>query len=285
MPVYEVKVPSSQDPVRMDKFISKALPQLPLQALREAFCRRDVKMDGRRTSKEAPVIPGALVQVFTPWRGNALDIVYEDQTILLINKQAGLSVMGEGEGTPGVWELARAYLAQKGEPAPYLCHRLDNPTSGLLLLAKTAQAEQDARQAFFERTMEKQYTCLVKGIPSPPHAVLEAYLVKDAAAARVKIISKPWPGALPIKTGYSLVSPGEVSRLEVALYTGRTHQIRAHLAFIGHPILGDDAYGDRAFNRTHKGRRLMLCATRLTFGAGGSLAYLKGRNFEITPPF
>lgn len=285
MPMYEAKAPLTLSPVRLDKFISAALPQLPQKAVREAFCRRDVKMDGKRCPKDTQVQPGAVVQVFTPWRGEELDIVYEDEQILLINKRAGISVTADDSGALGILELATAYLEKKGENKPYLCHRLDNQTSGLLLLAKSEAAEADARQAFFDRTMEKQYTCLVKGTPRPEKAVLEAYLVKDAANARVKVITKPWVGSQPIKTGYQVIEAGEISRLKVDLYTGRTHQIRAHLAFINHPILGDDAYGDRAFNRLHKGRRLMLCATKLKFNAPGCLSYLNGRTFEIDAPF
>jgi len=285
MPMYEAKAPQTLSPVRLDKFISQALPQLPQKAVREAFCRRDVKMNGKRCPKEAIVEPGAVVQVFTPWKGEELDIVYEDDQILLINKRAGISVTADESGAQGVLQLAASYLEKKGEEPPLLCHRLDNQTSGLLLLAKNAEAEASARQAFFDRTMEKQYTCLVKGTPKPESAVLEAYLVKDAANARVKVITKPWVSSQPIKTGYQVVEAGEISRLKVDLYTGRTHQIRAHLAFINHPILGDDAYGDRAFNRNHKGRRLMLCATKLTFRAEGCLAYLNGKTFEIKAPF
>jgi len=285
MPMYQIDVPEQLIPIRLDRFIANALPQLPQKALLEAFSRRDVKVNGKRSPKETIIAGGDRIQVFTPWQGETLDVVYEDDQILLINKRAGISVSSDDGTAPGILELAAAYLAGKNEPIPYLCHRLDNPTCGLLLLAKTQQAEQAARQAFFDRTMEKQYTCLVKGAPKKDTEILNAYLAKDAAKARVKVITKPWVGSVPICTGYTVIERGEISRLKVDLYTGRTHQIRAHLAFIGHPILGDDAYGDRSFNHSHKGRRLMLCATRLTINAPGCLAYLNGRTFEIEAPF
>ncbi|MBQ8536968.1 MAG: hypothetical protein IJ461_06140, partial [Clostridia bacterium] len=131
MPMYEAKAPLTLSPVRLDKFISQALPQLPPKVVREAFCRRDVKVDGKRCPKETLIAPGAVIQVFTPWKGDELDVVYEDNHILLINKRAGISVAADENGAQGVLELAGAYLARKGEAAPYLCHRLDNQTSGL----------------------------------------------------------------------------------------------------------------------------------------------------------
>ena len=97
--------------------------------------------------------------------------------------------------------------------------------------------------------MDKRYICLVRGMMKPPSATCRAYLRKDADAARVTILDQPAPDAKPIVTEYETVETGPVSRLRVHLVTGRTHQIRAHLASLGHPLLGDDVYGDRAVNR------------------------------------
>jgi 23S rRNA pseudouridine955/2504/2580 synthase len=289
MAVFEGIIPENLPPMRLDKYLQRALPELPAWAIREAFSRRDVKMDGLRVRPDEPARPGARVQVYgIPEAGTSpLDVVYEDEHILLVSKPAGISVQSDTGGGATMESLALAHV-QKTDPGawpPKACHRLDNQTCGLLLLAKTALAEELMTSAFKERLHKKSYICLVKGTPEPREAILRAFLKKDAEAAHVQILDGPAPGALPITTGYQVIEAGEVARLQVDLITGRTHQIRAHLAHIGHPILGDDAYGDRAFNREHHSKRLMLCAASLILSGKGELAYLDGRTFTVLPPF
>ncbi len=289
MAVMEVLIPDSLPPMRLDQYLYRALPGLPAWQIREAFSRRDVKMDGRRVKAEETARPGAKIQVYgiKDAAGQALDVVYEDEQILLINKPAGISVQPDSGGGVTVESLALDHVktANPGAWPPKACHRLDNQTCGLLLLAKSMRAEELLAKAFKERTMKKTYVCLVKGIPKLEEAVLNAYLLKDPQAARVQVFDKPVPGALAITTGYRVVEKGDISRLQVDLITGRTHQIRAHLAHIGHPILGDDAYGDRALNKQMKAKRLMLCAASLTLSAGEELSYLDQRTFAVLPPF
>ena len=178
---------------------------------------------------------------------------------------------------PAVGEACGAF------PAPV--HRLDNKTCGLCLFAKNERAYTVLLEAFKQRTVEKYYICLVRGIPKPPAAVCSAFLLKDASRGVVRILDKDRPGAQPITTGYETLSAGPVSRLRVHLITGRTHQIRAHLAALGHPVLGDDLYGDRSFNHLQKTRSLKLCAAELTLNTEGQLPNLDGKTFKISPPF
>ncbi len=289
MAVLEVLIPQDLPPMRLDKYLCRALPGLPAWQIREAFSRRDVKMDGRRAKAEDIALSGAKVQVYGIWEpmSAAIDVVYEDMQVLIINKPAGISVQADSGGGVTAESLAFAHVKSNNPDAwpPKACHRLDNQTSGLLLLAKSTRAEELFINAFKERTMKKTYVCLVKGTPTPDVAVLNAYLLKDAKAARVQIFDKPVSGALSITTGYRVIEKGEISRLEVDLITGRTHQIRAHLAHIGHPILGDDAYGDRALNKRMKAKRLMLCASSITLSADEELKYLDQKEFSIFPPF
>jgi 23S rRNA pseudouridine955/2504/2580 synthase len=120
----------------------------------------------------------------------------------------------------------------------------------------------------------------------PREAVKEAFLVKNSLEASVRIVTHETPGALPITTQYETMDfDGKISRLRVHLITGRTHQIRAHMSFLSHPILGDDKYGDRNFNRIMKANGLKLCATELTLRPEGKLSYLRDRRFVIQPPF
>ncbi len=289
MAVFEGIIPENLPPMRLDKYLQRALPELPAWAIREAFSRRDVKMEGLRVKPDEPARPGARVQVYgIPEAGTSpLNIVYEDEYVLLVNKPAGISVQSDSGGGATIESQALAHV-RKTDPAawpPKACHRLDNQTCGILMLAKTARTEELMGSAFKERLHKKAYICLVKGTPEPREAVLNAFLKKDAEAAHVQIFDHPTPGALPIITGFQVIKAGEVARLQVDLITGRTHQIRAHLAHIGHPVLGDDAYGDRAFNREYHAKRLMLCAAALTISGKEELAYLDGRTFTVLPPF
>lgn len=274
---------------RIDQLLRRCLPELTSQELREVFAHRDVKLDGRRVPAQTRVQAGSRIQVYYPEPAHpTLEIVYSDPDVLLINKPAGISVEPDRAGIPSLTELAAAHvrLSNPTAPEPIPCHRLDNQTSGLILFARHEQAAGILLKAFAARTLDKRYTCLVRGQPKPASAVCQAWLIKDPEAGKVRVVDRELPGSRPIVTGYETLEAGPVSRLEVHLITGRTHQIRAHLAALGHPLLGDDVYGDRAFNRSmHVQGRLKLCATSLTLQTDGALPQLDGRTFTIPCPF
>ncbi len=235
-------------------------------------------------------------------------ILYSDAQILIVNKKAGVTVQaapgGKEQGVPLIDQL-RLDLQ---EPGLDLCHRLDRQTSGLLILARQPAALAAVRAWMQDGRLVKRYRCLVRGRPAQgtpvighdgcPMLELTAWLEKDAAHSDVYIHDRKKPADLPIVTRYRIlrVYPGagpeqeDVSELEVELVTGRTHQIRAHLAHIGHPLLGDGKYGRNSFNRSFRGRngaltRQQLCAVSLAFlpASKGPLAYLAGRTFVIEP--
>ena len=281
MACYEWRVDGLCAGMRLDTGIRQNLPEIPWPVLQASFKRRDVKLNGRRVRPDVRVAAGDLVQVYCmPQSDETLDIVYEDGDVLLLNKRAGISVLPDGGGG-----LSLSDLVCRGYPEAVPCHRLDNQTCGLVLFAKHAKAQAVLEEAFRARSLEKYYQCLVRGVPKPPSAQCTAWLVKDAEAARVTVHDRPLEGASRIVTGYETLASGSVSRLRVHLITGRTHQIRAHLAALGHPLLGDDLYGDRSFNRQYHARRLMLCACELTLDTGGELPSLDGRTFRIDCPF
>lgn len=291
-------VSDKQDGHLLSALLREAAPDMPLWAIKEAMKRRDVRVDGVKTGDDMRVRAGQEIRAFFPKNalGDSSDerlpfpqIVFEDEHVLLIDKPQGLPSQNEDNPLSGNTALTRAlaYLRSAGEKTDHvhLCHRLDVQTGGLLLFVKDDAAYEAALKAFSERTNQKFYTCRVKGCPAQREAVMRAYLRKDAESARVSVTDYPARGAQEIVTAYRVLEPGEVSRLEVELITGRTHQIRAHLAHVGHPILGDDKYGDRALNRRLGIRRQQLWATRLVLHAGGALSYLDGRCFEISCPF
>lgn len=211
-----------------------------------------------------------------------IGLVYEDENLLVLNKPAGLETTSASTENPDTMEtrLARVY------PQVYPVHRLDVNTTGLILFAKTAIARDSLEQAIRARQIRKFYRCTVKGRPEPPEALLHAWCTK--AEARVLVLDAPLSGAQEMRTAYQVLkNEGDASELMVELLTGRTHQIRAHLAHIGHPILGDDRYGDRDWNREKKASLPRLCAVQLIldFPSGSPLAYLQGKSFSITPPW
>ncbi len=290
MAVKNILIPPEAEGMKTALFLRRLLPALPESAVRKIFSARDVKLDGIRVSRDTPVHAGQQLSVFLPFSyqdTESLRIVYEDDDVLLVNKPAGISVEADDPGSLSLTDLCRIHTESGSTPVftPSACHRLDHRTSGLCLFAKNEQALTVLLEAFRLRTIAKYYTCLVRGTMKPPAAVCNAWLLKDADRAVVSILDHNVSGARPITTGYETLESGPVSRLRIHLVTGRTHQIRAHLAALGHPVLGDDLYGDRAFNRLQKSRSLKLCATELTLHTGGALPALDGRTFTITPPF
>ncbi|MBQ6859930.1 MAG: RluA family pseudouridine synthase [Clostridia bacterium] len=290
-------VPEDKDGMMLVQLLSQTAADIPLWAIKEAIKKRDVRIDGVRTGSDVRVYAGQEIRAF--WPKNAVsmqkkelhppEIVFEDEHILLINKPQGIASQNEDHPLEGDTALTRVlrYIKQTGGDAEHLhlCHRLDVQTGGLLLFAKDDAAFESAMQAFSLRTFQKFYTCRVKGCPAQHEAVMHAHLRKDAQISRVSVTDYPARGSVEIVTAYRVAEAGEYARLEVELITGRTHQIRAHLAHIGHPILGDDKYGDRALNRMLGIKRQQLWATRLIVSAEGALAYLNGREFSVQCPF
>ena len=286
---YEFITDPAAEGQRIDACIRRFLPEVPQRTVQQSFARRDVKLDGKRVKPDIRVFAGQKVELFCMEQTTPLvDVVYEEDDVLLINKRAGVSVEPDEKGGVTLTELALKHVRQKNPGAwpPKACHRLDNQTCGLTLFAKNERAESILTRAFKERTMDKRYICLVRGMMKPPAATCKAHLLKDAKAAHVTIHDDAVRGARPIITEYETIEAGPISRLLVHLVTGRTHQIRAHMAALGHPLLGDDVYGDRVFNRQQKVQgRLCLCAARLTLETNGQLPQLDGKTFEIKCPF
>ncbi len=251
-------------------FLHHALPCAHKGTVERALRNRDIKRDGQRLGARDIVRAGDRLEVFIAdeYLKPEIAILYEDALLVAVDKPRGLLSVGKGS----MEECVQALY-----PGARACHRLDSATCGALLFARTDEAYDEALRLFKERRMSKRYRCLVIGEP-PQEGELSAYLTKDARQARVAISDRAVPGSLPVALAYCrLEARAEEALLMVELFTGRTHQIRAQMAHAGHPIVGDDAYGDRSYNRAHGARHLMLQSTELGIqGAQGALAALNG---------
>lgn len=181
-------------------------------------------------------------------------------------------------------ELLCEYANNEYIPMP--CHRLDRNTQGIVIFAKNEEALKEVETCFSKRLINKYYKCLVYGILEKKSDILEGYLFKDAKKNIVKVSSKKGKGYVEIKTKYRVIKEDKdnnTSVLEVELLTGRTHQIRAHLASIGHYIIGDNKYGDKQVNRKFKKNTQQLIAYKIKFNTESMdiLKYLDGKVFEI----
>ena len=220
-----------------------------------------------------------------------LTVVYEDENLLLVDKQPGIPVHPHDGAEPGrtLIDHILAYLYQKREwrPreeasfTPALCNRIDRNTGGIVIAAKTAEALRVMNQKIKDRELDKRYLAVVEGTPRPASGALKGFLFKDAVQNRVYVTDAPQRGAKTCETRYrTLESRNGLSLVECELVTGRTHQIRAQFAHAGHPLLGDGKYG-RADRRQ---KYQALYSYRLTFRFttdAGSLDYLNGRSFAV----
>lgn len=272
--------------VRLDAFLREAAPFLSTGAMHRYLRENKIKVNGKKAPLSARLGEGDVVRLYLPPAAAACGpeylaakpyfaAVYEDEQVLVANKPAGLVVQDEtGVQLDTLLNRARRYLYEKGElsedsPWPaQLCHRLDTGTSGLVIIAKTPAALEQMTQLIRTREVQKEYLCVTLGAPEPPKAELHGFLVKNARQGVVRVTPAPCPGAKEIITRYeTLCTSGKLALLRVWLVTGRTHQIRAHLASIGCPILGDSKYGVASENRAYRFKYQALCAHCLRFPA------------------
>ena len=293
---------------RLDRFLAKAVPLLPASLAQKYIRIKRIKLNGARAERDTRLQAGDVLSLYIndeffdkPREDNAyltvaapkLNIVYEDENILLVDKRPGLAVHPHDGAEYGrtLIDQIQAYLYQKKEwrPreenafTPALCNRIDRNTGGIVIAAKTAEALRILNQKIRDREIDKRYLAIVEGTLPKKEGSLVGFLFKDAKKNRVFVTDTPQPGSKSCRTDYRvLASRNGLTLVECRLITGRTHQIRAQFAHAGHPLLGDGKYGklDKRFDRDYQA----LYSYRLTFTFptdAGILEPLKDRSFQV----
>ncbi len=295
---------------RLDKFLAKAVKGLPTSMMYKLIRTKKIKVNRKRTEQSYVLLEGDEIQLFikeeffdSPEKDTGalgritpkLDIVYEDENILLLNKRPGVLVHEDSDAKENTLIMhIKAYLCQKGEYdpneeqsfSPALCNRIDRNTGGIVIAAKNAEALRVMNEKIKNDELTKTYLCLVHGVPAKKSAELYGYLRKDSKNNTVEVRDKDFVGSKKIITVYRVLKAfgNEKALLEVDLITGRTHQIRAHMAHIGHSLIGDGKYGINRDDRVKGYKYQALYAYKLYFKNTDNesiLSYLEGRTFSL----
>ncbi len=303
----EVIIEKNDAGQRLDKFLMKLMPTIPESMLYKGLRKECVRLNGKHVKDGGKKLSeGDVLKLFFKEEfyeklnddsfkqlSPRLNIVYEDETILLVDKPQGLSVHEDETGNASLIDYIKCYLWKKGEYipeneqsfTPALCNRIDRNTRGIVISAKNAEALRIMNEKIKEREIEKYYICVADGIFEKKEDELKAFLRRDENKKQVEIFDKPQPDAKTIITAYKVLAEGNGrSLLEVHLKTGRTHQIRSHFAHIGHPLIGDGKYGRNDINKKAGVFRQALCSHRLRFvfkTNAGLLEYLNRKEFSL----
>lgn len=288
---------------RLDKFLSKAVKSLPKSLLYKYIRLKRIKCNGKRCDASVILQEGDRLSLYLNdsffeteqeiydflKASSGLSIIYEDDNLLLLDKEPGLVVHEDNRQLPdSLINRVKRYLYEKGayDPAqeqsfaPALCNRIDRNTGGIVIAAKNAESLRILNEKIRLREIKKYYLCLTEGVITPKQGRLVGYLEKNSAQNKVYISDRPNGKNKQIVTGYTVLrADGSHSMAEIELETGRTHQIRAQMASIGHPLVGDIKYGAKEKRKYHA-----LYAYKIIFAFqsdAGILNALDGKSFQV----
>ncbi|MBE6823727.1 MAG: RluA family pseudouridine synthase [Ruminococcaceae bacterium] len=295
---------------RLDKFLLKRFKTMPKSLMHKYLRTKYIKLNGKKTTPEVFVNEGDVLTLYIKDEffeetkkeyefmkaSKKLLLVYEDNNLLLIDKKPGVIVhQDKNYDTDCIVNRVQRYLFEKKEYdpeadkafSPALVNRIDRNTGGIIIGAKNAMALRVLNEKVRTREIRKFYLCVVKGKLKKQKDTLKDYLTKNEKSNTVKVSKNETKNSKEIITKYNVISydkERDLSLCEVELLTGRTHQIRAHMAYIGHPLLGDEKYGDKALNRRFHQSSQLLCSYKLIFDfktGADELEYLNGKVFTL----
>lgn len=300
----------NENGVRLSRFVEGVTKDMPRSMMYKAFRNKRIKVNGKRAEPDTRLSAGDLIELYIndeffpvgkpaantakPRRQPPVTVVYEDENFAVLYKPAHLLCHSDRTGDANLVDAFTAYLEAKGEYdshaekrfAPALCNRLDRGTEGLVLAAKSYAALRDLNAIIRDDMMKKEYLTITVG--APPQGRFVAWLQHSEKNNKVRIHARESEGYKQIITEVTVIrQAGPFALCRIGLITGRTHQIRAHLAYLGHPVLGDIKYGNHKMNERTGLKTQALCAQRLTFGRipeENTLQYLSGRVIKLNDP-
>jgi len=293
---------NSDNQKRIDRFLFERFPGVPASVFFKGFRKRNIRVNGKRVKNDFCLHEGDIVEIFIPDEylvpvrrtepQTKVSIVYEDEYIMVVSKPQGMPVQDDSNSEEQALDKYIRQLAAErqdgGTPRPgfpALCHRIDRNTGGLVIFAKDQKTLDLMEDKFRNREIKKYYLACTYGIPVEKEAECVAYLKKDAESSHVMIYDRQVRDSVRIVTRYRVLKAVyPYALLEVELVTGKTHQIRAHLAWLGYPILGDGKYGKNSVNRSLGLKKQALFSYRIRFefkNAGTHLDYLSGREIVL----
>lgn len=275
-----IKIDSNDDGKKLTTFISSLFPTLNLNNIYKSLRKKDIKLNGKRINSNVILHTNDILNIYISddilYSVANIPIIYEDNNIVIFNKPSNLEVTGNN---------SLEFIMKNKYNFLKPCHRIDRNTVGLVLFAKNAECLNILLNKFKTSQIEKHYIACVYGNPTKKSDFISNFLFKDRKKSIVYISDKPKKGYSPIQTSYSVIKENnKICLLDVTLHTGKTHQIRATLAHIGLPIIGDGKYGSYEINKKFKSNIQLLCSYSIKFNFNvdsGILNYLNGLTFSL----